>query len=758
MRERPGSEGYRRILESMDLAFPPGVLPERPGPLARFLPPMERGAVTRMLASYPLPDGWLLDPFGASPLLAIEAAQSRGVVAAFSNPVTRFVLEQRIHPLSPADLRAALALLAAAPKDDTRLERFLLELYRSECARCGASVFADHFIWDRELQVPVLKAYACDACHHSGEDPTTPTDRERAVASAGYGLAHALAAERAAAGDDPDRDHVEAALAVYPARAVYALVTLLQKLEQIEFTGGQRRAAEALMLSTFDAANGLWGYPESRARPKMLVASPRFREVNVWRALERAGDEWPQEPAAVQLAAWPESGLPHAGVLAVFPGPIRDLIETLPAEAPAILTALPRPNQSYWTLSALWASWLWGREAAAPIKMALRRRRYDWMWHAAALRGAFQALARRQPAGSPVLAFLPEAEAGFLAAALAGLDAAGYRLRGQALRLSDGQAVVAWEAARHRPATSAEEIGEVMAGAAEAALLELGEPAGYGLLYAAAALELGRQRQLADQWASDDTPPLMRLTEEMEMILAPGGRFERMEVRTELESGHFWLVDSASAAMPLSDRVETSVLETLRSHPGIHTTEVEARLCDAYRGLRTPDRKLVLACLASYALEDPTGCWRIRPEDEAEARLSDIAEIRAMLEALGDRLGYRVSAGEGPIGPWNATVVWEEAGRPAFHYHVQGTAALEAALAAPGGEHVIVLPGGRAPLVAEKERRDPRLRAWLAAGGRIVKFRHIRRLATEASLHAESLPERLGIDPPEHKDPQLPLL
>ena len=743
------SPPYTRIV---DLAFPPGVPPERPGPLARFLPPIERGAVTRFLASYPFPEGWLLDPFGSSPLLAIEAAQSRGVVAAFSNAVTRFVLESRIDPLSPSDLRAALAQLAAAPKDDTRLERFLLELYRSECARCGAPITADHFIWDRELQVPVSKAYACEACHHSGEDPTTPADRERAVASAGYSLAHALAAERAAAADDQDRDHVEAALAVYPARAVYALVTLLQKLEQIELTPGQRRAAEALLISTFDAANGLWGYPESRARPKALTASPRFREINVWRALERARDEWPQESPGVRLATWPESGLPSAGVLAVFPGPIRDLAETLPSETPAILTALPRPNQAYWTLSALWASWLWGREAAAPIKIALRRRRYDWTWHAAALRGAFQALARRQPAGAPAVAFLPEAESGFVAAALAGLDAAGYRLRGQALRLNDGQAVLAWEATRHRPRPEEEPLGMRMAMAAEEALLDLGEPAGYGMLHAAAVLDLAQQSHLAELWATEETPPLTRITEEMEMILAPGGRFERMEPRADLESGHYWLAHPERAAPPLSDRVEMSVLEMVRSHPGISTTEVEALLCENFRGLRTPDRRLVLACLTSYAVEDPEGRWRIRPEDEADARSQDIAEITSILDGLGGRLGYRVVSGDD-------TVVWEQSGRVAFRYRVQGTAVLAAALGEPAtGEHVIVLPGGRAPLVAEKERRDPRLRAWLEAGGRIVKFRHIRRLAAESSLQVASLPERLGIDPPEHKDPQLPLL
>jgi hypothetical protein len=332
------------------------------------------------------------------------------------------------------------------------------------------------------------------------------------------------------------------------------------------------------------------------------------------------------------------------------------------------------------------------------------------------------------------------------------LDAAGYRLRGQALRLSDAQAVIAWEAARHRPAQEGEELRLAMTGAAEQTLRDLGEPAGYGTLHSAAVLELGRQRRLAEMWTSEETPPLTRITEEMETILASGGRFQRMDPRGELESGLFWLVNPAQAATPLSDRVETAVLEMLRADPGISTTEVEVRLCDALRGLRTPDRRLVLACLASYAVEDPPGHWQVRPEDEAGARLQDTDEIRAILQELGARLGYQVTSGD-------VTVVWEESGRQAFHYHVQGTAELEAVLGGPAeGERVIVLPGGRALLVAEKERRDPRLRAWLASGGRIVKFRHVRRLAAEPSLHARNLSDRLGLDPPEHRDPQLPLL
>jgi hypothetical protein len=625
----------------MELAFPVGTPAGRQGPLTRFLPPVEPGAVTRFLESYPLPPGWVLDPFGVSPNLAIEAARARGAVAAFSNPVIRFVVEHRLRPIDPADLRAALAALATAPKDDSRLERFLLDLYRTECSSCGAAVSADHFIWDRELEVPVLKAYVCDTCHRSGEEATTPADRERAVTSAGYRLALALAAERAAPADDPDREHVEAALAVYPARAIYALVSILQKLDQLDLPHGQRRAAEALLLSAFDAADGLWGYPESRARPKQLIASPRFREVNVWRALERAHEEWVVEPADVRLTSWPEDGPPEPGTLALFPGPIRDLDETLPQDTPSILTALPRPNQAFWTLSALWASWLWGREAAAPIRIALRRRRFDWMWHAAALRGAFKALSRHQSAGSVAVAFVPEAEPGFLAAALAGLDAAGYRLRGHAVRLNDGQAVLAWEATRHR-AAGEEPAAQVMAEAAESSLRDLGDPAGYGWLHAAATIALARGQRLAEMWASDETPPLTRLSEDMEALLAPGGRFKHLEPRLELESGEYWLVSPAPSASPLADRVEISVLQFLRSRPESTRRETELRLGEGLRGLQTPERRLVLACLESYGTPGPGDAWRLRPEDEAARRTADILEIRELLRELGRRLGYRI--------------------------------------------------------------------------------------------------------------------
>jgi hypothetical protein len=180
--------------------------------------------------------------------------------------------------------------------------------------------------------------------------------------------------------------------------------------------------------------------------------------------------------------------------------------------------------------------------------------------------------------------------------------------------------------------------------------------------------------------------------------------------------------------------------------------EIETRLCAAFRGAQTPDRRLIAMCLGSYAAEGPPGRWTLRAEDSLTARRSDLSQVRAQLESLGSNLGYRIRS--------TGFIEWADPdGEVRFVFQVQDTAAIGEALAAgTAPPRVVALPGGRAALVAEKERRDPRLKAWLEAGGRFVKFRHIRRLAAESTLQTDTFETRLGIDPPEHADPQLPLL
>ena len=91
-------------------AYIPGLSPAEPGPLARFTPPLEDGVISAWLPLYVPAGSWVLDPFGFSPRLALEAARAGyRVLVTVNNPITRFLLEMSARPPSEMDFKAALA-------------------------------------------------------------------------------------------------------------------------------------------------------------------------------------------------------------------------------------------------------------------------------------------------------------------------------------------------------------------------------------------------------------------------------------------------------------------------------------------------------------------------------------------------------------------------------------------------------------------------------------------------------------------------
>src|SRR5512142_1681797 len=124
----------------------PGMLPAEPGPLARFTPPLEDGVVSAWLPLHApafdeaqgRPGSWVLDPFGFSSRLVLEAARAGyRVLVTVNNPITRFLLEMSANPPSKTDFKAALADLAASKKGDERLGAHLQSLYLTPCEKCG---------------------------------------------------------------------------------------------------------------------------------------------------------------------------------------------------------------------------------------------------------------------------------------------------------------------------------------------------------------------------------------------------------------------------------------------------------------------------------------------------------------------------------------------------------------------------------------------------------------------------------------------
>ena len=436
------------------IPFIPGMPPTKPEPLARYYPPVDEGIVSVWLQKNVSGGSWVLDPFCASPRVALEAARAGyRVLVAANNPITRFVLEMLADPPKLGEIKAALAELASSYIGNERVEPHIRALYNTLCARCGQIVSAEAFIWEHGNPSPYMRSYTCPNCGDSGEHPCTPYDVELSSHFSSSGLHKARALERVVASTDQDRIHVEQALTVYIPRALYGLITIINKIQGLDISSSDQKYLTALLLHTFDQANALWRVPSQKERRRQLVIPRHFRENNIWLALEKGINMWSSradvpEPS-VPLTTWPELP-PTTGGICVYEGRLRNFTDQIKdLEISSVCTVIPRPNQAFWTLSALWAGWLWGREAVGRFKSVLRRQRYDWAWHASALSSVFINLAKILSSSTPVFGLIGEAEPGFIGATLVAAGVAGCRLESIAVRPERDKAQIQWTSTSH---------------------------------------------------------------------------------------------------------------------------------------------------------------------------------------------------------------------------------------------------------------------------------------------------------------------
>lgn len=723
--------------------------------MARFLPPLEDGVISDWLRENAGPGGWLLDPFGSAPRLTLEAARAGyRVLVAANNPITRFMLEMGAATLPESEFKAAIADLAVSRKGEEKLEDHLQTLYTTACTSCSLEVPARAFLWRKGEDVPFARIFECPQCGESGEKPVTPADIERAAEIAKTtGLARARVLERVAPLKDPDREYAEEAIQHYLPRPIYALATLINRLDSLQVSDVRRRALTALMLSACDRGNALWPHPTERPRPKQLSTPPQFREGNLWLALEDAISVWAGTGEPVRCLRWSDKGekLPESGGILLYEGRIKGLAEVVKnAPIQAVIGAIPRPNQAFWTLSALWAGWLWGREAANPFKVALRRRRYDWGWQATALHAALHHVFDLLPLSTPLFGLVPEPEPGFLSATLMAASTAGFDLRGLALRTTHDPIQLHWQRGERLPREEGIVTTRHIQEAYHEHLKELGEPAAYLQLHAAGLIAQVRGHGLMRP-EQDFDEALREIQSKIQGALQSDGRLERMDAgERSLEIGLWDLKAGQDRAEPLADRVERSLVTFLQKNPGSTLLELERGIYPDFPGLLTPSKALVGAVLESYGVEE-AGRWRMRDEDRAAQRRSELEHMAGLVETIGKRLEYKVErVGENIIS-------WKEKRKTARVFYLLASAVTGHILAAnryPLDKCLLVLPGGRAGLLAYKETRDPRLRRRLE-GWSIIKFRLLRSLADIPVLNRQTFEEQLASDPLEQSQGQM---
>jgi len=750
----------------MDLQpYIPGLSPADPGPLSRFIPPLEENVISAWLPPHAPAGSWVLDPFGFSPRLVLEAARAGyRVLVTVNNPITRFLLEMSANPPSESDFKAALADLAVVKKGEERLAAHLQSLYITVCEKCEKEIQAESFLWRKGEDAPYARIYKCPHCEDSGEHAATQDDMDRAKRIAATdGLHRSRSFERVVELKDEDRVYAEEAIEHYLPRPLYFLTTVINRLDGLKLTPERKRALSAMILLACDAGNTLWGYPSERLRPKQLNIPNQFREHNLWMMLERGLSLWTETGSGVVVEAWPRK-IPEIGGICIYEGRLKDLAHEVKKEIPiaAVVGSVPRPNQAFWTLSALWAGWLWGREAVEPYKVALRRRRYDWAWNATALNAAFLHLFELLPLGTPFFGLLPEPEPSFLTSALTAAGAAGFDLQSLALRTEHDPIQLLWTRGEHLKREANESDMDAVREAIQTHLIERGEPASYLHVHAAGLIELTKAHALKQK--NQEFDEALRGTQALiQKALSGDERFVHYSTGENVDTGMWGASQEQGRGDPaptigdsLSDRIEVAIVTFLQKNPDSIYLEIEDDLYPRFPGLLTPSKAMIYAVLTSYAEKDKSR-WRLRPEDVANARRTELNTIIAMIEAVGTRLKYATRKEEKNY-LWE-TLAAEGGGKSQVTkaFYVLASALIGRAISEttyPPEQAIIVIPGGRAGLVSYKAQRDPSLAARVKSY-QLVKYRLLRTLFEVPVLTRETFEEQIASDPLEKSKSQM---
>jgi len=308
---------------------------------------------------------------------------------------------------------------------------------------------------------------------------------------------------------------------------------------------------------------------------------------------------------------------------------------------------------------------------------------------------------------------------------------------------------------RQPNAANVEEVSEAI----HMHLVERSEPASYLHVHAAGLIALAKSHALKQK--NQEFDEALRATQLLIQTALEGDpRFVHYSNGENVDTG-LWGFGKGSDDLPargaaqsrhyesLSDRVEIAIVTFLQKHPNSIFLDIEHELYPRFPGLLTPSQAMIYAVLSSYANKEG-GEWKLRAEDLASARRTELNNIAGLIEAIGNRLGYDTRKQE-------KIYLWEQNGRIERTFYILASALIGRALAEtpyPPEQTVIVLPGGRAALAAYKTQRDPSLAARMK-NYRVVKYRLLRTLIELPVLTRETFEEQVAGDPLEKSKSQM---
>ena len=444
------------------------------------------------------------------------------------------------------------------------------------------------------MPVPTM----CPHCNDSGQKPVTEEDLERLVAlQRSYPMHRSRALEWASTGTDDSIKIVNDVLNLYPPRAIYFIFTLLNKLDAMKADANQEAIFDALSISILDAGHSLNPWPESEELPRSLAQPADYIERNLWTVMENAAGDWTQAARPVNYTTWPE--IPDQAGLTLHRGRMRELAVERHAVSPtAIFSTIPRPYAAFWTFSAVWSAWLWGKENAASFLGILERRRFDWAWHSAALQSAFSSASKLMTKESPIIALLPEPSSGLSNAVFNAASASAWKLTGIACADDSLPIQCRWTSENHPTASGKANTQRIIRDAIRQLLIDTGEPQSYTFLHAGIMAALAGRNCLPKDLVQlrGDVP--VQIGKDVAAIFADAKFLRHLKsASSDPETGYWWLEKLAELPDSISDQIELTLVDYLQQKPRVDFLEVVDYLCSRFTGFQSPSFQEVTTIL-----------------------------------------------------------------------------------------------------------------------------------------------------------------
>lgn len=645
--------------------------------------------VAEHIKAYCPPGGILLDPFAGSGVTAIEAVKNgRRAIACDLLPIATDIARLTIQPVRIKDLQGAFDRVGRKVKD--RIQA----LYVTQCRKCGREFPFTCAVW-QDGKVQHIRYEECPKCHDRRDSDCPPTKEdlrllERIESST---IEEWYPRNRLYYPDGRrfvKKEHYESLDQLFTKRSLQALAWLMRAIEE-EPDALLRDFLKVTFTSMVHLCTRMRPEDQPGRRPfsgagwtqHSYWSAPRFIEVDVWQTFDRAfqGRQSILEAKEDSNPLFHETRIARSlgallsgkGDAFIHTGDCIKFMSEMPEESVDYIFTDPPYGGSiqFGELAFLWVAWL--KKDRDYISTILKdeivenpgqQKAFDN--YEAGLRQAFEGMFRVLKPGAYLTVTFHNPTFKLRNATIRAGFYAGFEFQHihlQELARPSAKSLLQPFGSAHgdfymrfqkpvgraglrAPEGSLGKFERVIVDAAIRVLAERGEPTPKYILDNFIDPALARNGffpSIEVEGKSHDVDEILKAHTGKELKLEEG---EIGQERGQL----WWLSDPSSIKhlekIPLSERVEQSVVRILREKGKVSFTEALDRVFTEFPNSLTTDTTSVKQALESYAVPRGFGSaavYAMKPAFQNEARIHDITIIH--LAEVGEALGYKVWIG-----------------------------------------------------------------------------------------------------------------